>query len=151
MERINSFKIIGIGIETTNNNGRAAEDIGNLWKHFYSENIPSKIVNKMNDEIYSIYTDYESNYTGKYTCILGQKVESLDQIPSGLIGREFKGGKYHKFVAKGEMPKAVLETWQEIWAKDKELKRKYTADFEVYGRNSQNGENSEVDIYIATE
>lgn len=49
------------------------------------------------------------------------------------------------------MPNAVMETWKEIWTKDNELNRKYTADFEVYGEKSQNGENSEVDIYIATE
>ena len=150
-EQIENFKIIGIEIETTNENGKSAEDLGKLWEQFYAENVPSKITNKTNDEIYSIYTDYESDYTGKYSCVIGMKVDSLDQIPNGLIGREFKSGKYHKFIAKGQMPNAVLETWQMIWKNDKELNRKYTADFEVYGNNSQNGENSEVDIYIATE
>jgi predicted transcriptional regulator YdeE len=47
------------------------------------------------------------------------------------------------------MPKAVVETWQEIWSSDKSLNRKYTYDFEVYGEKSQNGLNSEVEIYIA--
>ena len=102
-------------------------------------------------EIYSIYTDYESDYKGKYTCVIGLKVDSLDEIPNGLIGREFKGGKHQKFIAKGKMPNAVIEMWQEIWERDKELNRKYTADFEVYGKRSQNGENSEVEIYIAIE
>ena len=49
------------------------------------------------------------------------------------------------------MPNAVVNTWLEIWHKDKELKRKYSYDFEVYGAKSQNGENSEVEIYIATQ
>jgi len=48
------------------------------------------------------------------------------------------------------MPKAIVEAWIDIWEKDKELSRKYTYDFEVYGEKSQNGENSEVEIYIAT-
>ena len=151
MEYIDSFKIIGIETETTNENGKAAEDLGKLWGQFYAENVPNQILNKENDEVYSIYTNYESDYTGKYTCVIGQKVNSFDKIPNGLIGREFKSGKYQKFIAKGKMPNAVLKTWQEIWKKDKELNRKYTADFEVYGKNSQNGENSEVEIYIATE
>ena len=47
------------------------------------------------------------------------------------------------------MPNAVVKTWKEIWSKDKELNRKYTADLEIYGKNSQNGKNSEVSIYIA--
>ena len=151
MEQIEKFKIIGIEVETTNENGKSATDLGKLWEKFYAENVPGKIPNKKSDEIYSIYTDYESDYTGKYTSIIGLKVNSLDQIPNGLIGREFNGGKYQKFVAKGQMPNAVVESWKEIWTKDNELNRKYTADFEVYGQKSQNGENSEVEIYIATE
>ena len=150
METIKGFKIIGIAIETTNRDGKAAEDLGKLWEQFYAENISGKIVNKKSDAIYSVYTDYESDYTGKYTCIVGLCVESLEQIPDGLIGREFESGTYLKFIAKGQMPNAVSKTWQEIWKKDKELNRTYTADFEVYGPRSQNGENAEVAIYIAT-
>ncbi|MDR6300812.1 putative transcriptional regulator YdeE [Mesonia maritima] len=47
------------------------------------------------------------------------------------------------------MPNAVVESWKEIWIKDKELNRKYTADFEVYEQNSQKGKKSEVEIFIA--
>jgi len=151
MEQIENFKIIGIETETENKNGKSAEDLGKLWEQFYGENVTSKIPNKISEEIYSIYTDYKSDYTGKYKTIIGQKVNSLEKVPNGLIGLEIKGGKYRKFIAKGQMPNAVKEKWQEIWAKDKELNRKYSADFEVYGEKSQNGENSEVEIYIATE
>jgi len=42
-----------------------------------------------------------------------------------------------------------MEKWKEIRTKDKELNIKYTANFEVYGQKSQNGNNSEVEIYIA--
>lgn len=149
MEHIEKFKIVGIETKTTNQNGKASEDLSKLWEQFFTLNVPSKIVNKESDNIYAIYTDYESDYTGEYTCVIGMKVSSLEQKPNDLIGREFQNGKYQKFIAKGEMPKAVVKTWKEIWSKDKELNRKYTADLEVYGKNSQNGENSEVDIYIA--
>lgn len=149
METLAPFKIIGISTETTNENGKAAMDLGRLWEQFFNENIPGKIANKLSDEIYSIYTDYESDYTGNYKAIIGLKVDSLDSIPGDLIGREFEGGTYKKFVAKGKLPDAVASTWNEIWEKDSELKRIYTADFEVYGQKSQNGENSEVEIFIA--
>ncbi len=150
MTKIESFKIIGISIETTNQNGKAAEDLGNLWGRFFAENVAGKIQNKISDEIYSIYTDYESDFTGNYLAILGFKVSSLDNIPDGLIGREFESDSFAKFIAKGEMPNAVVETWKEIWSKDASLNRKYTYDFEVYGEKSQNGIDSEVEIYIAT-
>jgi predicted transcriptional regulator YdeE len=46
------------------------------------------------------------------------------------------------------MPGAVINTWKEIWANDQTLNRAYQSDFEVYGSKSQNGQDSEVDIYI---
>ena len=58
--------------------------MGKLWEQFYTQNIPNQIPHKVGLEIYSIYTDYEADYTGKYTCIIGQKVNSLDTIPDGL-------------------------------------------------------------------
>lgn len=149
MQEIQNFKIIGITMETTNENGQASKDLGVLWERFFSENIPDKISNKESEEIYAIYTDYESDFTGKYTAIIGQKVTTLKTIPKGCAGREFREDTYRKFTAKGAMPSAIVEIWKDIWEKDKVLQRKYTADFEVYGAKSQNGDNSEVEIYIA--
>ena len=146
-----AFKIIGISIRTTNENGQSMTDMGKLWNRFYADSILPTIPNRINDDIYSVYTDYQSDYTGQYTAIIGCKVNSLDNIPRGLTGKQIQGGKYLKYVAKGKMPDAVVGRWKEIWNKDKELNRKYTADFEVYGLKSQNPDNAEVDIYIATE
>lgn len=148
---INGFKIIGIATRTTNKDNKSQKDLEELWGQFYSENILEKVSNKISNEIISIYTDYKSDYTEDYTTIIGVAVSSIDKVPNGLIGREFPSENFQKFVAKGDMPNAVVETWNEIWKKDKELNRKYTYDFEIYGENSQNGENSEVDIYIAIE
>lgn len=49
------------------------------------------------------------------------------------------------------MPNAVVETWKEIWANDATLKRTYLADFEVYGVKSQQGAESEVEIFIGVQ
>ncbi|MEB2778898.1 GyrI-like domain-containing protein [Algoriphagus sp. C2-6-M1] len=149
MNIIDPFKIVGIATRTSNVSGKAAEDLGNLWGRFFEEQIGTKIAGKVSEDIYSIYTDYESDYTGEYTCVIGYQVDNLENIADSLVAREFDGGKHTKFVAKGNMPEAVVNTWNEIWAKDAELDRKYTADFEVYGTKSQQGENSEVDIFIA--
>jgi len=149
MIKIAPFKVIGISVQTTNQDSQALQDLGKLWTQFFSDGILDKIPNKINQDIYSIYTDYESDYTGKYTTIIGLQVSSLDNLPVGLVGREFKGGNFKQFTAKGEMPKAVGETWMDIWSKDAELNRAYTYDFEVYGAKSQNGDQSEVEIYIA--
>lgn len=142
------MKIIGIETRTTNQNGQAMQDIGGLWNRFFSENIISKIPNAVNSNIYTIYTDYESDYTGEYTTLLGLEVSSLDEIPSGLVGREFPKQNFKKFLAKGAMPQAVAEAWQKIWEQDKELNRLYQYDYELYTEKSQQGDLSEVEIFI---
>ncbi|MCH8330128.1 MAG: effector binding domain-containing protein [Bacteroidetes bacterium] len=149
--QVEPFKMIGISTKTTNQDGQSAKDLGELWGRFYEENIISKISNKISEEVYSLYTDYESDYEGKYTAMIGLKVVTLDNIPEGLIGRKLNGGNYIKIMAKGKMPEAIMNAWQEIWDRDDELKRQYTTDFEVYTDKSQKGENSEVEIFIATE
>ena len=150
MVTIDNLKIVGISVRTTNKDQKAVEDIGKLWGQFFAENIMSKAENKIGDEIYSVYTDYKSDQTDEYTTILGVRVNNFDNIPNGLIGREFKTDTFTKFVAKGEMPNAVIEIWNEVWSRDNELNRKYTYDFEVYGKKSQNGQDSEVEIFIST-
>lgn len=145
----NGFKIIGISIRTTNKNNQSQKDLTNLWKQFYSDNVVGITSNKVSDEILAIYTDYKSDFTEEYTTIIGVPVSTLEEIPNGLIGREFQPDNFQKFTAKGEMPNAVVKTWIDIWSRDRELKRKYSYDFEVYGAKCQNGENSEVEIYLA--
>ena len=151
MTWIDPFKIIGISVRTTNKNNKSTQDIATLWGQFYKNNVFEKIPNQLGSDIYSIYTDYESDYKGEYTTIIGLKVSSLDNIPDGLTGRQFTGDNFKIFTAKGEMPTAVIKTWIAIWEKDTDLQRKYTFDFEVYGAKSQNGDNPEVNIYIATD
>jgi predicted transcriptional regulator YdeE len=143
------FKIIGISTKTSNRNGEAANDIGALWGQFISENLLEKIPNQIDSDILCIYTDYESDYTGKYTCLLGLKVSSLDTIPEELTGREFKGGNFQTFLAKGELPQAIVDTWQQIWDENQTLNRSYTYDYEVYDERSRQGIDSEVEIFIA--
>lgn len=77
----------------------------------YADNIAEKIPNKISNEIYSIYTDYKSDYTDSYTIIIGFPVSSLNDIPDGLIGRQFEAETFEVFTAKGQMPKAILDTW----------------------------------------
>ena len=145
----NGFKIIGISTRTTNKNNQSQQDLTNLWGQFYAHNIFDKIPNKVSDNVLSIYTDYKSDFTDEYTTIIGIPVSTLDEIPTELIGREFSADNFQKIVAKGEMPNAVVNVWLDIWKRDEELDRKYSYDFEVYGQKSPNGENSEVEIYIA--
>lgn len=146
--KIESFKVIGIEVRTTNENNQAAQDIPVLWEKLMKENIVENIPNKIDNTIYSIYTDYEKDHTKPYTTLLGCKVENLDIIPEGMIGKSFEGGNYVKFTPKGNLAEdLVINEWIKIWNMD--LERIFTADFEMYGEKAQNPSDAEVDILIA--
>ncbi|SIS63016.1 Predicted transcriptional regulator YdeE, contains AraC-type DNA-binding domain [Chryseobacterium ureilyticum] len=146
--KIEPFKVIGIAVRTTNENNQAAQDIPVLWEKLMKENIVENIPNKIDNAIYSIYTDYEKDHTKPYTTLLGCKVENLDIIPEGMIGKSFEGGNYVKFTPKGNLAEdLVINEWIKIWNMD--LERIFTADFEIYGEKAQNPSDAEVDILIA--
>lgn len=147
--KIEAFNVIGIAVRTTNENGQAGKDIPTLWEKFMSEGILDKIPNKIDTSVYSLYTDYDSDYTKPYTVVLGCKVNSIETIPEGMVTKSISLGNYTKFITKGDLMKNVVyEKWTEIW--NTKLNRKYTTDFEIYGPKSADPSNAEVDIFIAT-
>lgn len=146
--KIEPFQIIGISVKTTNAENQAAKDITAMWGKFMAENTQAKIPNKIDQTLYSLYTDYHGDHTQPYLAIVGCRVSNLDNIPEGMIGRTFEGGDYFKFVAQGDLTEGlVVKEWMKIWEMD--LDRKYTVDFETYGEKAQNPNSAEVDIFIA--
>ncbi len=121
-----------------------------LWEKFWSEDIQNKISNKTSDEIYAVYTDYESDFTGHYTTIIGMSVDSLENIPKEFVGITIETDNYKKIVSKGKMPEAVVEIWLEIWA-DQNLnsRRAYNTDFTIQGKKYYYGNNAEVETYLS--
>lgn len=145
---IEPFQLIGIAIKTTNTNGQAAEEIAQLWQRFLGENILEKIPNKVDNTVYSLYTDYEGDHTAPYTAIIGCKVLQLDSIPEGMTGKAFEGGNYVKTTAKGDLMQGlIVKEWANIW--EMNLDRAYTADFEVFGEKAQNPNDAEIDFLVA--
>lgn len=147
---ITPFKIIGVSVRTTNENGQSMKDLAGLWQKFYSLNVFSRLNNKESDDFYAVYTDYNPGNHSEYTAIVGCKVHSFDNVPEGLTKAEVSGGKYIKVSAHGKMPQALQAEWQKIWA-DKKIRRKYSSDFELYDENSLDPDNAEIDIYISVE
>ncbi|CAM3879509.1 MULTISPECIES: GyrI-like domain-containing protein [Flavobacterium] len=145
---IETIHIVGIAKRTTNENQQAAKDIPLLWEKFISEDIANKISKKTNDNIYAIYSDYESDHTKPYTIYIGCPVESLDNIPENMVSKTIFKGNYTKFIAKGDYKQgSVYNEWMKIW--NTPLDRKYTTDFEVYSEKSKDLAKAEVPIYIS--
>lgn len=141
------FNIIGIAIRTSNLNGKALNDIAQLWNRFIQDGIAQQIPNKESEDVYCIYTDYESDYTGEYTTILGCKVTDTTNIPEGFVAKEIPKTNYRKYTSVGKIPDCVGETWNHIWNSD--IKRSYIADFDVYGKEAQSLENAKVTTYLS--
>ncbi len=145
MQKIN---IVGISVRTSNNNGEAARDIPALWNKFMVEGIAGKISDKVDETIYCLYTDYEKDHTMPYTTILGCAVNSIEELPEGLVSKTVEVVNYQKFTAKGNINEGIVfNEWMKIWNSD--LNRAYTTDFEVYGEKATDMSNAEVDIFIA--
>lgn len=142
-----AFYVIGVSVRTTNAGGQSQKDIGELFQKYYSQGISQKIPNKVSEDTYCVYTDYESDANGKYTTVLGCRVKSLDSIPAGLVGITVPASTYRVYTSKGKLPDCVMYTWAEIWKSD--IKRKYSADFDVYGIKAQNHAAPEVETYLS--
>ncbi|MGB1294375.1 MAG: GyrI-like domain-containing protein [Flavobacteriales bacterium] len=143
------FHFIGIPLRTSNENGQAAQDIPAIWHKFISENLQSKIPNKINEnEITAIYTNYEDDFMKPYTMLLGCLVSDLTHIPEGMIGQSFENETYCTFNPTGKLQDGiVIEQWKEIWSSG--LQRKYTQDLEIYQTNPNDPEDVKVEILIA--
>lgn len=146
-QTLESVDLIGIFARTTNEDGKAMQDIPALWNQFMSQQLADAIPNKEGSEIYCVYTEYEGDHMKPYTVLLGCRVSSLETIPEGMKGMTINAGPYATFKASGNlMEGAVANAWYSIW--ETELDRNYAADFEVYGEKAQNPADAEVDIFV---
>ncbi len=146
---IPEFKLIGIklGKKTTNEGGKSSIDCGNLWQKFEKENFENSIPDKLSDEIYAVYFDYDGDYTKPYSYFIGCKVKIDTAAPQGLDTLTIPAGSFTKFIAKGKMPDCVANSWKEIWRS--KIDRAYKCDFEIYCELSKDWSNAVVEIFVS--
>lgn len=140
-------KIIGISIRTTNQNGFAQMEIPEMWEYFFGENIGDAIPNKISDNIFCIYTEYENGADGLYTTILGKPVSSLEVIPEGMRGITIPGGSFQVFSSVGKADQSAMANWQHIWGA--EIPRAFTFDFDFYEAGIFTKDTGEVKTFVA--
>ena len=141
-------KIVGIEIRTRNADNQAEKDMTVLWGTFINDNIMEKIPNKTNLDVYCIYTNYESDFTGEYSVILGCEVTLLpEELPNNMIYKEIPDMKGLVFEACGKIPESIVKTWNEIWSTP--LDRAYIADIEKYKLSDFQDENAVVEVFIS--
>lgn len=143
-----AITIIGIECRTSNSPEAGPQDIPKHWEKFYRECILDQIPNKTSNEVIALYCDYEGDYTKPYSLVIGCSVSSTNVIPEGMVVKTIPSGSYAVFKAMGEHPKALIETWGQIW-QQADLQRTYTGDYEAYSQKFFSQSPQEVDVYIA--
>ena len=146
---LEAFTVVGISVRTTNQNHKSQEDITKLWESFLLNGVVQSIKNKISDDIYCIYTDYQSDYTGEYTTLIGYKVSDTKGIPTNksLVIKDFPACKYLKYTSEGELPYVVGKTWAHIWQSN--ANRAYITDFDIYGEEAKDPQNAKVTTFLS--
>ena len=144
-----AFHLTGITLKkkTFNANGQSSIDCGSLWQEFENRNVAAHIPNRLGDEVYAVYYDYEGDHTKPYSYFIGCRIEENAQTPEGLNELFIPEAIYQYCESKGKMPDCVAQAWRQIWLSD--IDRAYKYDFEIYDRRSRNWEHAEVDIFLS--
>lgn len=146
--KLEEITLVGISVRTNNEQAQSKGDIAKLWENFFAQDIMTKIENKISNDIYCVYTNYESDHTADYTTFLGCAVSATaSDLSVGLETLIIPADKYLKFISEGQMPTCVLQTWLQIWGT--EYPRAYKADFDIYGVESQDPTNAKVTTYLS--
>lgn len=140
--------VIGIDCRTSNAPEAGPKDIPKLWGRFYDEDMISRIPNKVSNEVIALYCDYEGDYTQPYSVVIGCPVRSIDILPEGMVAKIIPASSYALFLAVGEYPVSLIETWEKIW-QEQALERTYTGDYEVYKEKFFSKFPQEVEVYVA--
>jgi predicted transcriptional regulator YdeE len=144
---LDTFFIAGIAVRTTNENGRSQHDIGALWEQIFNGKIITHIPDKLSNNVYCVYTDYEQDANGFYTTIIGCQVASLQNLPTGIMGKVIPKVTYQLYSATGKLPESVLAVWRHIWQTP--IERAYTADFDVYDFAVKTSDGATVKTYLS--
>jgi predicted transcriptional regulator YdeE len=147
IKKIPAKTVIGISRRTSSADGRSMKDIPATWTDFLQQNATAKIKNRaLPPTMYAVYSDYESNWRGEYSYLIGCGVTRAATVPGGMEVRKIPAQTCAVFTAKGRMPDEVLTIWSMVWLS--ELPRTYTFDFEVYDKRFTSPK-KEVDVCVA--
>lgn len=148
LKKIPEKIVMGVQRRTSNADGRSIKDIPACWQDFLAKDMARKIPHRAKTPaMFAVYSDYESDWTGEYSYMIGSEVIKADRIPEGLAVARIPSQTYAVFTAKGHMPDAILGIWMSIWGT--KLPRTYTFDFEQYDARFTRRENQEADVYVA--
>src|SRR5687767_4672468 len=104
-------KLIGIAVRTNNASEANPESakIGAVVQRYFHEALSAQIPYRKKPGItYSVYTEYESDFTGDYTYFIGEEVTSFEDVPKNFKTLTIRPQAYTRFTTQsGPMPYVV--------------------------------------------
>ena len=129
MSILNEEALTVLGIHARASNA-APQKIGDLWRRFHAMGNAAGIDGRQSDAVLSVYCEYESDFAGEYTVVIGCAVAADTAVPEGMKKIDVEAGKFVVMEPAGELPMSVWDTWARIWSSP--LDRRYQADFDRY-------------------
>ena len=124
-----------------------------LWGRFFTETLATQIPNRASEDLYAVYSDYESDENGAYDYLLGSPVTSIDNLPAGLTYAAIPTGDYAVITTeKGPVKQVMQSAWRSIWSlPPAELggKCSFLTDYEIYDKRAANPTDAQVEIYLS--
>ncbi|WP_067185643.1 GyrI-like domain-containing protein [Microtetraspora niveoalba] len=139
--------VVGHAVRTTN--AAEADPAGALlpalWARAGAPGAFAHVPARVDENLYAVLTDYESDHNGAYTQVVGVAVHTAARLPEGMVAVRAPGVPAMRLEARGPMPDALLDAWQQVW-KHTEAggipPRAFTTDVEIHHPAG-------VDLYVA--
>ncbi|GGO77391.1 GyrI-like domain-containing protein [Nonomuraea cavernae] len=139
--------VVGFAVRTTNaeemDPTRARLPV--LWQRAGAPGAFAHVPGRIDERLYAVLTDYESDHHGAYTQVVGIGVRTVPRLPEGMVAVRVPAARTLRIEARGPMPQAVMEAWQQVW-KHTEAggtpSRVFTTDLEVHHPGG-------ADLYVA--
>ncbi|MEZ0076957.1 GyrI-like domain-containing protein [Planotetraspora sp. GP83] len=139
--------VVGYAVRTTN----AAEAdpsrarLPALWARAGAPGAFAHVPGRVDENLYAVLTDYESDHHGAYTEVVGVAVHTAARLPEGMVAVRAPGVPALMLEARGPMPGALVEAWQYVWKHTESggaPARAFTTDLEIHHPGG-------ADVYVA--
>ncbi|MGP3958992.1 GyrI-like domain-containing protein [Nonomuraea sp. 3N208] len=139
--------VVGYVVRTTNADEMdpARAKLPALWQRAGAPGAFAHVPGQVDENLYAVLTDYESDHNGAYTQIVGIGVRTVPRLPEGMVAVRVPAVQALRVEARGPMPQSLVEAWQRVWKHTESggtPPRAYTTDLEVHHPQG-------VDLYIA--
>ncbi|MEV0595388.1 GyrI-like domain-containing protein [Nonomuraea cavernae] len=139
--------VVGFAVRTTNaeemDPTRARLPV--LWQRAGAPGAFAHVPGRVDERLYAVLTDYESDHHGAYTQIVGIGVRTVPRLPEGMVAVRVPAARTLRVEARGPMPQAIMEAWQQVWKHTESggtPSRVFTTDLEVHHSGG-------ADLYVA--